>query len=86
MSVTALKLPAKADSPAEKIRRLREAAAVEARNHVKMFEQALQDLELLAADIAEGGEEYPVGIREAARRLSPEITGARLNITSLLGR
>jgi len=85
MSVTALKLP-KAESPAEKIRRLREAAAAEARNHAKIFEQALQDLELLAADIAEGGEEYPVGVREAARRLCPELNGARLNIASLLGR
>ncbi|HUO12530.1 MAG TPA: hypothetical protein VMU37_07215 [Caulobacteraceae bacterium] len=85
MSVTALKLP-NVESPAEKIRRLREEASQEARNHAKMFERAIQDLELLAADIAEGGEEYPVGVREAARRLCPELTGARLNIGSLLGR
>jgi hypothetical protein len=85
MSVTALKLPP-SEPIADKMRRLRDEAAAQARLHAQDFERAIADLQDLAADIADGGEAYPVGIREAARRLAPDLAGASMNITVLLGR
>jgi CRP-like cAMP-binding protein len=87
MSVTALKLkPADAETLAERMRRLRDEAQANARDHTQAFLQALAQLEAVAADIAEGGEAYSVGVRETARQLAPELEGARLNVTALLGR
>jgi hypothetical protein len=83
MSAAALKFT---DSLSDRVRRLRAEAQSNARSHVNDFVRALAELEALAADIAVGGEAYPVGIRESARQLSPELEGVRLNVTSLLGR
>ena len=90
MSVTALKLnPVELNSAepiAERIKRLRAEAQDSARTHAQAFVRALAELESLAEDIAQGGEAYPVGIRQAATRIGPDLAGARLNVTSLLGR
>src|SRR5579872_1037337 len=75
-----------AETLSQTMQRLRVEAQVHARDHSLMFEQAVADLELLAADIAQGGEAYLIGVRETARRLGPELTGARLNLDSILGR
>jgi hypothetical protein len=85
MSVTALKM-SNVESIADKMRRLRDEAQGHARLHSQDFVRALEALESLAADIADGGEAYPVGIRQAARNIGPQLAGARLNVTSLLGR
>ena len=85
MSVTALAFKT-TESHAEKIRRLRDEAEMSARDHSRAFLRAIADLESVAEDIADGGEVYPVGVRERARRLLTELDGARLNITSILDR
>jgi hypothetical protein len=85
MSVTAFKLN-NVESIADKMKRLRDEAAGHARVHAQDFVRALEALESLAADIAGGGEPYPVGIRQAAKNLGPQLAGARLNVTALLGR
>ena len=85
MSVTALKIPAP-EPIADKIRRLREEASSQARLHAQMLERALGEAEALAADIAEGGEAYQIGVRETARRLAPELHGVRMKLQALLGR
>jgi hypothetical protein len=90
MTVTALKFSPvelnSTESIAEKMRRLRAEAQDSARTHAQAFVRALAELELLAEDIAQGGEAYPVGIRQAATRIGPDLAGARLNVTALLGR
>jgi hypothetical protein len=90
MSVTALKLNTvdvgAAETIAEKMKRLRAEAQDSARSHALAFVRALAELESLAEDIANGGEAYPVGIRQAATRIGPDLAGVRLNVTSLLGR
>ena len=85
MSATVLKL-ARKEPFAEKVKRLREEAQSYAIEHSRAFESAIAELLALAGDIAEGGEAYPVGVREEARRLAPELTRAGLNVKSLLGR
>ena len=85
MSVDAFKFE-NADSIAEKMRRLRSEARAQARDHAQIFARALANLEALAADIAEGGEAYPVGVRETARVLTGELNDARLQVVSILER
>ncbi|HVN01230.1 MAG TPA: hypothetical protein VMT68_13555 [Caulobacteraceae bacterium] len=90
MSVTPFKLPAREPAPgesiADKIRRLQEEAQGHARSHSQTLVDKLVELESLAEEIAGGGEAYPVGIREAVRKLGPELMQARLNVGSILAR
>jgi len=86
MSVTAFKIPTAAEPIADKIRRLRDEATGQARVHVQMLERALAEAETLAADIAEGGEAYQIGVRETSRRLAPELHAVRMKIQALLAR
>jgi hypothetical protein len=74
------------ESIAESMRRLRAEAQERAREHSEMLEQAIGELEILATDIAEGGEAYLGAVRETARRIGPELTNARLQLETILGR
>lgn len=56
----------------EKIRRLQNEARTLARDHITALEQALETVERMSAEIADGGEAYPAGVREIARRLVDE--------------
>ena len=86
MSATVHKLEPANESFSDKIRRLQEEAQGYALSHARAFEHAIVDLEMLAAEITDGGDAYPVGVREAARRLGKELAGARLNVQSILDR
>jgi preprotein translocase subunit SecA len=57
------------ESVAEKVRRLQAEARSLAREQVNHLEQKLEEAVALAHEIAEGGDAYPVGAREIARRL-----------------
>lgn len=56
----------------ERIRRLQAEAKSLAREHVHALERALIEVERLSAEIAEGGEAYPAGVRELARRMAED--------------
>jgi len=90
MSVTPFKLPPReataGETVADKIRRLQEEAQGFARGHSQTLVDKIVELEALAEEIAGGGEAYPVGIREAMRKLGPELMQARLNVGSILAR
>ena len=90
MSVTPFKLPPREptheETVADKIRRLQEEAQGYARSHAQTLVDKLVELEAFAEEIAGGGEAYPVGIREAVRKLGPELMQARLNVGSILAR
>ncbi|MEH6676280.1 hypothetical protein [Phenylobacterium sp.] len=53
----------------ERVRRLQSEARSLVGEHVRALEAALGDVERLSAEIAGGGELYPPGVREIARRL-----------------
>ena len=57
------------ESLSDKIRRLQAEAKGLARDHVKALEQALMQVERMSAEIADGGDAYPPGVRDIARRL-----------------
>jgi hypothetical protein len=62
----------KPDSPGARLTRLMKEAQEAAGEQVKALEEALLTIAFLSAEIAEGGEVYPVGVREICRRLAEE--------------
>lgn len=57
---------------ADRIRRLQTEARGLAREHIVALQTALVSVERMAAEIAEGGEAYPPGVRDIARRLAED--------------
>ena len=74
------------ESPADRIRRLQIEAKGLAREHIEMLAAALSEVARLSAEIAEGGELYPVGAREMARRLTDETGKQALTLTAIIDR
>ena len=59
----------KTETVAQRVRRLQQEAKTLAKDHVRALTTSLMQVEELAAEIAEGGDAYPPGIRDLARRL-----------------
>jgi hypothetical protein len=59
----------KAETVAQRVRRLQLEAKTLAKDHIRSLNQAIVDVEQLAAEIADGGDAYPPGVRDLARRL-----------------
>ena len=62
-----------AETVAQRVRRLQAEARQLAKDHVRSLSAAMSELELLAAEIADGGEAYAPGIRDIARRLAEDL-------------
>jgi hypothetical protein len=62
-----------AETPAARIRRLQAEAQTLAREEVASLERRIGELAQAARQIAEGGDAYPIGAREVARRLAEEL-------------
>ena len=75
-----------AEAPSVRIRKLQAEVKVLAREHVQALEAALLKVERLSAEIAQGGEAYPVGVRELARRLADDTGGAAMTIEAIVAR
>jgi hypothetical protein len=78
LTVVASKRPMSTGEPrpetvAERVRRLQAEARQLAKDHVKALAGAMVDLEQLAGEIAEGGDAYPPGVRDVARRLVEDL-------------
>jgi len=58
------------DSPSARLHRLMREAYQAADEQVKALEDALLSIAYLSAEVAEGGDVYPVGVREICRRLA----------------
>lgn len=69
-------------SVAERIQRLQAEAKGLAQEQVQALEVALLQIERLSCEIADGGDAYPVGVREIARRIAEdcEARGGTLHI------
>jgi hypothetical protein len=62
-----------AETLSERVRRLQAEARAMAREHVAALEQALLEVEQIAAEIASGGDAYPAGVRDIAGRLAEDL-------------
>jgi hypothetical protein len=61
------------ETPAVRIRRLQAEAQALAREEVASLERRIAELAQMAKQLAEGGDAYPVGAREVARRLAEDL-------------
>jgi hypothetical protein len=77
---------APAETVAEKVRRLQAEAASLAREQVQSLERALAEVTRLSVEIVDGGEAYPVGARELARRLAEDSRATARTLDLLLNR
>lgn len=59
---------AKPQTVAQRVRELQAEARQLAREHIHALTSAIAEAERLAAEIAEGGDAYPAGVRDLARR------------------
>jgi hypothetical protein len=65
-------LEARSEPLSDRIKRLQAEARNLAREHIMALQSALVTVEAMASDIAEGGEAYPPGVRDIARRLAED--------------
>jgi hypothetical protein len=70
----------------ERIRRLQAEAEQLAREHIGMFTASLEQTQHLAQEIALGGEAYPAGVRDIARRLAEESQAKAQTLEAILKR
>jgi hypothetical protein len=59
---------ARPETVAERVRNLQAEAKKLAKDHIHAFTAAMTELEHMAAEIAGGGDAYPAGVRDLARR------------------
>ena len=74
------------ETTAERVRRLQAEARIVARQHLEQLEHCLIATAEVARDVAEGGEAYPVGVREMASRLSDDLPEKLLTLRALIDR
>jgi hypothetical protein len=74
------------ETTAERVRRLQAEARIVARQHIEQLEHCLLRTAEVAREVAEGGEAYPVGVRELASRLSEDLPEKLLTLRALLDR
>ena len=67
----------KPETVAERVRRLQAEAKQLAKDHIRSLTAAITEVEKMAAEIAAGGDAYPAGVRDLARRFA-EDAGARV--------
>ena len=71
---------------AERVRRLQMEARALAIEQVEALEKALKAAAAMAAEIAEGGDAYPVGARELAGRLAADLPLKGETLRAIVGR
>jgi len=76
----------KPETVSERVRRLQAEAKILAREQIESLEREMLRLATLATEIAQGGEAYPVGIREQSSRLAEELQQKVLTMQALLER
>ena len=80
-----LKTP-KQETVAERVRRLQAEAKQLAKDHVRSLSTALMSVEQMAMEIAEGGEAYPPGVRDIARRLVDDCESRVQTLEAIVAR
>ena len=91
LAVVANNAAPEAEAPANepltaRIRRLQAEARAMAIEHVKMLETSIVETAKLAEEIAEGGDAYPVGVREMARQMVADCESRLLGIQAIVHR
>ncbi|WP_216839367.1 hypothetical protein [Caulobacter sp. S45] len=77
-------VPAVTETPAARANRLMTEARQAASEQITALEEALLTAVHLSAEIAEGGEAYPVGVRDLCRRLAEDVGHRAQTLDALL--
>ena len=80
-----LKSP-KQETVAERVRRLQAEAKQLAKDHIRSLSAAIVNVEQTALEIAEGGEAYPPGVRDLARRLVEDCEARVQTLEAIVSR
>ena len=73
-------------SAASRVQALQAQARSLAAEHVETFVTDMLALEIVALQIAGGGDAYPIGVRELCGRIASDLEGSAKTITALAGR
>lgn len=74
------------ESISARVRRLQAEARTMAYEHIDELAKALEHVHRLAAEISEGGDAYPVGVREMSRRLVEDSEARSQAIYAMIAR
>ena len=61
------------ETVAQRVRRLQAEARILAREQIEVLARDIDELAIRAAEIAEGGDAYPAGVRELASRIAADL-------------
>ncbi len=78
--------PSFQETPSSRAKRLLAEAKAAALEHTAALEQALEAVASLSAEISEGGDAYPVGVRELSRQLSDESVSRLQTLSAIVNR
>ena len=73
----------KPETTSARVRRLQAEARILAREQIEALEKSMNGLAVQALEVAEGGDAYPAGVREVARRLADDF-GSRCQTLAAL--
>ena len=76
----------KPETVAERVRRLQAEARQLAKDHIHALAAAMMDAERMAAEIAEGGDAYPPGVRDLARRFVEDVDARVQTLEAIVAR
>jgi hypothetical protein len=74
------------ETGAQRLRRLQLEAHALAREQAQLFAGDLKSLAARAGEIAEGGDPFPVGVRELCSRLADELTSEAQTLLVIMDR
>lgn len=77
---------ARTESVAERVRKLQNEARALALGQVAELQDRMRSLVSLAEEIAEGGDAYPVGARELARRMSEDLAAKVQTLNAIVSK
>ena len=78
--------PSFQESPSNRAKRLLAEAKAAALEHVTALETSMEAVASLSADIAYGGDAYPVGVRELSRQLADDIVSRLQTLNAIINR
>ena len=76
----------KSETVAQRVRRLQLEAKTLAKDHIRALSTAMVEVETIAAEIAEGGDAYPPGVRDIARRLVEDCEARVQTLEAIVAR
>ena len=74
------------ETTTDRVRRLQMEARALAVEQVEALERVLMQASVMAKEIADGGDAYPVGARELAGRLSSDLPARAETLKAIVGR